>query len=178
MDPTTPNTDHDPVIAYAIRLRDIFDNMIRLQQAAGLGDLEAQWYLATPYAKYAHGRQAAWRHAVRIATSLAAAGFVVYSPIVHWHPISVASCGRIDGANNMFWSKVNALAMQASFGVIIPEMEGWRESEGIAGERGWFHQHKRPEIMLPMPPDEFSPVKPAEAVPHDHNSDHTGNKYD
>jgi len=55
----------------------------------------------------------------------------VFSPITHTHVIS--EVGNLSGAYER-WATLDEAMIAASAGMIIVEMDGWRESVGIAAE--------------------------------------------
>ena len=89
--------------------------------------------------------------AVRVAASFAAAGVIVYAPIVHWHPIARAA--KIDGSTGLFWENVNGQSMIGSRGLIVAEMDGWQQSRGINKEIEAFRRLERPVVFMPVPED-------------------------
>ena len=91
-------------------------------------------YLAAPYTD----PNPAWREFRVMATNLAAsalmrAGFVVFSPISHSHPIAECMNGHLDLA---FWLEQDTPFLQACDATIILTLPGWQNSKGIAAELG------------------------------------------
>jgi Domain of unknown function (DUF1937) len=58
-------------------------------------------------------------------------GFILYSPIVHCHPMAEAHNMPRDF---QFWSDYNIQMISASKEVIILQLPGWEESRGIVEE--------------------------------------------
>lgn len=106
------------------------------------------WYLATPYSKYPHGKQAAFEEACRQAALLLKAGIHTFSPIAHSHPIAVA--GNLPLGHEFDWLGFDMTFIQHARGMIIGEMEGWSESYGIGEELKEFRRLAKPIInMIP-----------------------------
>jgi hypothetical protein len=107
------------------------------------------WYLATPYTKYPAGMREAYTAAVRIAASFSVMNLNVFSPIVHFHPQSVVA--RLPGDVSYWWNR-NLPYMKSCCGMVVMEMDGWKESAGITAEIAWFEQQQKPVLYLPTPP--------------------------
>jgi hypothetical protein len=91
------------------------------------------WYLATPYALYPEGRQAAYTAAVKQAAYLLVRGIPVFSPIAHNHPIS-QFIPEHDG-DFKFWVRfVDLSMMEEAGGLIVCMLSGWEESVGMRYE--------------------------------------------
>jgi hypothetical protein len=105
-----------------------------------------QWYLATPYTRYPHGLEEAYRLALRQAGLLIKAGVPVFSPIAHTHPIAM-ECG-FDPKDVDFWLKVDAPMIGISHGIIIVEAESWETSRGIAHEHDEFTAAGKPVLRM------------------------------
>lgn len=104
-------------------------------------------YLATPYAKYPHGRENAFRAACRAAACLTDSGVPVYCPIAHWHPIALF----MEEKPREYWIELNKPHMRSAPSLIIIQMPGWDESEGIFAERCFFEEMKKPIKFLSWP---------------------------
>lgn len=89
------------------------------------------YYLATPYSKHPRGHDAAFGEAITAAAICIRAGIMVVSPIAHSHPIAVN--GGIEGHYEA-WRDLDEALIDASRGIIVVEMDGWQQSEGIAFE--------------------------------------------
>lgn len=103
-------------------------------------------YLATPYTKYHLGIEKAFEHAAELAARLLRRGIVVYSPIVHTHPI--AKYGNIDPLNHEIWLDFDATMMEASKSLLVAQMEGWEDSYGVAHEIDVFLSAGKPIRFL------------------------------
>lgn len=107
------------------------------------------YYLASPYSKFDMGLGAAHIVACQIAARLIRAGYSVYSPIAHTHPIAVH--GEIDPRDHKIWLPVDAPLMNAAIGVFVAQIPGWRESLGVQHELAWFREQKRPVMFVRWP---------------------------
>ena len=101
-------------------------------------------YLAAPYTD----PNPAWREFRVLATNLAAsalmrAGFVVFSPISHSHPISECMSGHV---GLEFWLEQDTPFLQACDATVILTLPGWKWSKGIAAE--WTLSHTIAHISL------------------------------
>lgn len=101
-------------------------------------------YLASPYALY--GIERAFTDTAKLAAKLLLAGVRVYSPVVHCHPI--ATFGRIDPIDYSVWLPFNETMLAASSVLIVAQMEGWRESRGVAFEVEFFERAGKPIFDL------------------------------
>jgi len=88
-------------------------------------------YLASPYThRDACVRHARFDAACRAAADLVHAGQVVFSPIVHGHPL-VRFGLPTDWA---FWQRFDTEHLRRYDEVIVLQIDGWRESEGVRRE--------------------------------------------
>lgn len=98
-------------------------------------------YLASPYSKYPHGIEAAFRDVCAIAAEMMRDGVRVYSPIAHTHPIAIY--GNIDPCNHDIWLPFDHAMMDAAAACVVANMVGWQESYGVRYEVNRFiGQHK------------------------------------
>lgn len=104
------------------------------------------WYVATPYAKFAAGREAAWRMACEEAALLMREGVRVFCPIAHSYPI--AMFGKILPTDHDFWMAVDRPFMEACGGIIVVMANGWRQSRGVAEEMTHFANANKPTIYM------------------------------
>lgn len=111
--------------------------------------LNGFWYLATPYTKFTHGTEAAFKHACKSAAVLIESGLRVLSPIAHCHPI--ATHGDIDPLDGPFWQAQLAPMMEAAMGLLVVMMPGWNESAGVAIEIQAFEKMRKPIVWLNWP---------------------------
>lgn len=107
------------------------------------------WYLASPYAIYPLGREAAFNLACRTTGLLMKAGVPVFSPIAHSHPVQ-RECPYLPDSHEFWVEQVDLPMMQAALGLIVLQADGWRESRGMTWEIGWFKEQGKP--IVPMDP--------------------------
>lgn len=115
------------------------------------------YYLATPYSKYPGGIERAHADACAQAALLIKSGVPVYSPIAHTHPIAIE--GDIDPFDHQVWLEADRAFMETACGLIVCEMDGWRESYGIEQEIRCFAKQGKPRIQMTpgIVPDEVKP---------------------
>lgn len=106
------------------------------------------WYTATPYSRFAEGINAANREACRIAGILIADGINVFSPIAHSHAIAMHS--GLDPLDLQMWIEGDKPMMGAAEGLIVVEMDGWRESVGVQHEIKVFQEAAKPIVHLSL----------------------------
>lgn len=88
-------------------------------------------YLASPYShSEAVVREERFRAACRATARLIAAGHVVFSPIVHGHPL-VHHGLPTDWS---FWERFDRDHLVRCDEVVVLTLDGWRESVGVAAE--------------------------------------------
>ena len=88
-------------------------------------------YLASPYAHPdAAVRQQRFHDACRATAALLDAGHVVFSPVVHSHPL-VAYGLPGDWA---FWERVDREHLERCDDVVVLMLDGWRKSVGVEAE--------------------------------------------
>lgn len=113
------------------------------------------YYLATVYRKHPDGLDAAAEEAARYAALFIDAGVPVFAPVPHSHPIArYTSIPHRDPR----WLQLQLPFMEAARGMILMEMQNWRESEGIAFERNFFQKVNRPvyRVSIADPVGEFT----------------------
>lgn len=104
-------------------------------------------YLATPYAKYPAGHDAAAADAAVQATILHEAGVPVFSPIVVGHALyrymdqNVPRGGR-------FWIDFMRPFMDAARGLIVCRLGSWEDSDGIRIEVEIFQEAGKPIVEM------------------------------
>lgn len=116
-----------------------------LQQAASQFTF-ALGYLATPYSKFPGGIDAAFREAASLAARLLGAGYVVYSPVTHTHPIAVH--GGLDPLAHELWLPFDEAMMRVCDALLVAMLPGWNESCGIRQEIDWFDKAGKPIYLL------------------------------
>lgn len=88
-------------------------------------------YLASPYSHAdAAVREQRFRAACAAAVRLIAAGHVVFSPIVHGHPL----VGHGLPTDWRFWEPFDREQLARCDEVVVLMLDGWRESVGVAAE--------------------------------------------
>lgn len=89
-------------------------------------------YLMSAYSHDDPGiRESRYRAALQCLAFYTANGQVLYSPIVHNHPVA---SNFVMPSGWDFWSKFDLPFLRASTAVFVLTNEGWRESVGIAAE--------------------------------------------
>jgi hypothetical protein len=106
------------------------------------------WYLGSPYSKYPSGPEAAFLCAAAIAAELLKQGVPIFCPIAHSHPL--AQYGQIDPLDHKIWLPADRPMMDAATGLIVAQMEGWRESYGLTHEIEVFTAAGKPVLYLDM----------------------------
>lgn len=97
-------------------------------------------YLATPYTKYQNGINHAFKDAATLAGKMVIAGYKVYSPITHTHPI--AMFGGIDPYSEM-WVVFDEAMMGVSDTLVVGMLPGWEDSWGVRQEIEYFKKHEK-----------------------------------
>jgi hypothetical protein len=89
-------------------------------------------YLANPYSHPDPEVQAArYREALRVTAELTRMGYVVFSPIVHSHPLHVSE--GVAGDWN-FWKFIDFEFIRNAGALMVVPMPGYRESRGVTEE--------------------------------------------
>jgi len=115
------------------------------------------WYLATVYRKHPHGLGAAYIDACQISAKLWQLGIPNFCPIAMGHGMSVH--GGLPTDDHEFWMWVDRHFMTKAYGLLLPQMVGWDESQGIQEELDVFLFMDRPVVafkpsrILPEIPD-------------------------
>jgi hypothetical protein len=109
--------------------------------------IEGLAYLATPYAKYPDGLDAAFKEACILAGRLLREeGIFCYSPIAHSHPIALY-CG-FDPRDYSIWLPFNEKMLAVCNVLIVAHMPTWELSKGIAYEVEYYQAAKKPIFDL------------------------------
>lgn len=88
-------------------------------------------YLASPYSHpEEHVRERRFYDACRAVARLMLAGHVVFSPIVHSHPL----VGHGLPTAWDFWERVDREHLRRSDALVVLMLDGWRDSVGVAAE--------------------------------------------
>lgn len=104
------------------------------------------WYLATPYSKYPHGIEAAFRIAVEARGLLVKAGVPCFSPIIHSHPVAVMC--DMDPFDHSIWLPSEEPILRGAFGLIMLRAESWELSHGMEVERKDFIENHKPIVWM------------------------------
>jgi len=103
-------------------------------------------YLASPYT---HPRptmqEQRYLLVCKYAARLAREGKYVFSPIAHWHPISVRE--GLPGTWE-YWSDYNRELLSRCDALYVLRIDGWKESTGVKGEMVFAVDNGIPIIML------------------------------
>lgn len=90
------------------------------------------YYLASPYTAPTKETQLQRAKTVYTITGLLLQqGLLVFSPIVYCHPFTVDFTLPPD---YLFWLDFNRGHIEASPGIIVAQLNGWRQSKGVAQE--------------------------------------------
>lgn len=106
-------------------------------------------YLGTPYTNFPGGIDKAFRQASRIAAHLSLAGLTIFCPIAHGHALAKAS--GLDPKNPAVFERINKSILHIANVLIVAQMDGWRNSEGLRDEIAHFERHHRPIYDLDPP---------------------------
>ena len=102
-------------------------------------------YLASPYSHAdAAIREERFHAACVAAAQLMRAGNVVYSPIVHSHPIALHGLPT----DWRFWERHDREQLVRCDEVVVLTIDGWRESEGVQAEIRIAAEHGKPVRYL------------------------------
>jgi hypothetical protein len=110
-----------------------------------LSNLHPLIYLASPYSKYPRGLDAAHHDICVIAGKLKGLGLYAFCPIAHCHYI--AKVCDFDSSYN-FSAEFNKLMISRSDIFVIAMLDGWDQSEGVAGEKEHALLLRRPIYHL------------------------------
>ena len=90
-------------------------------------------YLGSPYSHpRAAVRELRYRQAKVALERLQSTGLKIYSPIVHWHPVSL-ELGLTGGWD--FWAPIDGVMLAASAALRVLMSDGWEDSKGLYAER-------------------------------------------
>jgi Domain of unknown function (DUF1937) len=107
------------------------------------------WYLATPYSKYAEGREMAYAHASQAAARVLQKGIKVFCPIAHTHPMALF--GNLPTHDYKLWLGADQPFIDHAEGLLVVMMPGWKESFGVQFEIKEFKRQKKPIIYYTWP---------------------------
>lgn len=91
-------------------------------------DSNGYWYLAGPYTNSPMER---YEQHLEASAILIKNGYVIYSPIVHCHPMALKY--QLPG-NFEFWQRFNHVMITWSNGVLLLKLPGWEKSGGVRDE--------------------------------------------
>jgi hypothetical protein len=103
-------------------------------------------YLASPYTHPDPAiREERFRAVCGCAATLKRAGWSVFCPVAHSHPITLA------GAPGDWptWKRVDFPVLAICKALIILQLPGWAESVGVAEEMAYVRRKNRPVLFLP-----------------------------
>lgn len=121
---------------------------------------DALVYLATPYSKRAVGPDgrystflagAAAFEAALWSAALARRGVTAISPIVLAHE-ACAACCDLDPLDATMWSRWCAPLLKACDVVVVPDIHGWRDSDGVRAEIRWAAERGVPVFLVERMP--------------------------
>lgn len=109
-------------------------------------------YLASPYSHVdAAVRQRRYEAACAVTAAMLKRGVVVFSPIVHSHPlVAHGLSGEWD-----FWQPVDQVYLDASRALMVLQLPGWRESVGVQWEIEYARAAGKPVGFIPLARAEF-----------------------
>lgn len=103
-------------------------------------------YLASPYSSPIPGvAEARFNEAMAVVAGLQAGGHMVYSPILHSHPVAMKHDLPTDFN---YWQHLNRVFIAKLDEVWVIDIPGWRESVGVRGEIEYAQQIGKPVWIL------------------------------
>lgn len=118
-----------------------------MRDVSELAKDQGYWYLATPYSKWTHGLQDANTVAQMLAARLLELRLPIYSPIAHTHGIAEFVTG-VDKRDHEFWLAADKPLFDAAYGLLIADLQGWRDSKGVTLEIKWCREQKKQFWLL------------------------------
>lgn len=110
------------------------------------------YYLASPYThRLRHVQEQRYAEVTTYAGALLAAGVHVFAPIVQTH--RAAGMFNLPG-NFEWWLDYNKAFMDASAGTILADIDGWRQSRGVAQEMAYTREQGKPVYRAVLMNDE------------------------
>jgi hypothetical protein len=105
-------------------------------------------YVATPYNdKSALVREWRFQEATAYAAALVEAGYTVYSPITHSHPMAQARPSL--GLGWKQWEKHDAVFMSMCSSLHVLMLPGWESSGGVKAEIAEFEKQGKSVVYVP-----------------------------
>jgi hypothetical protein len=102
------------------------------------------WYLASPYSKYPAGPKAAYEVALRNTNLLLRNGFLVFSPIVHSHPLENSQ----PATDKRIWLEIDLAILPMCIGLIFLRAASWEISAGMKEEENIMWALGKPVIKM------------------------------
>ena len=103
-------------------------------------------YLASNYTKHPHGINEAYKDVSIEAARLVEAGFVVFSPIAHSHPVAVF--GGLDPRNHELWMRQCRVMLPRVDCLVALKFLGWETSVGMAEEIKLMQEMGKPVFFM------------------------------
>ena len=89
-------------------------------------------YLASPYSHPDKDVvEKRFAQVMKITAHLTRFGYIVFSPILHSHPLAVHH--RLNGDWD-FWKRIDTAFIKASGLLLVAKLDGWEESKGVTAE--------------------------------------------
>lgn len=107
--------------------------------------MKSYWYVASPYALYGGGKQAAAEHVARCVGFLLQKGYAAVSPIVHGHEVKKFAALP---ETHYFWLNMDKVLLAPAFGVVVCQLPGWRDSTGVSWEIGEAARLAKPVLGM------------------------------
>lgn len=106
-------------------------------------------YLASPYSIGADAslRQLRYEYNLKVLAELTLKGEVVFSPIVHSHPLSLAY--KFPETFD-FWAKIDYAFLDLAEKLYVIMLPGWIESHGVGCEIEYMKKLGKPISYLPV----------------------------
>ena len=102
-------------------------------------------YLASPYSHPdKRVRQRRFNASCQVTAALMRAGLIVFSPIVHSHPLTRHGLP----GDWEFWQRYDRAYLEACTGVAVLMLEGWKESKGVQAEIAMARELGKPVIFI------------------------------
>ena len=117
--------------------------ILQLKAKVTLGTLRVygEIYLASPYTKYPKGHDQAFMDVVTLQGRLLANNILAFSPIAHGHAVS--RCNKMD-VDDPIWIRLNRRMLPHFPALLVAEMEGWKDSDGVTEEIKTMEGLERP----------------------------------
>jgi hypothetical protein len=104
------------------------------------------WYLGSPYSRYPGGREAAFKIVAKKAGELMRAGYAIFCPIAHSHPIELEAATE---STHDFWLGQDIAFLAVCEGMFVYQMPSWEISFGLGWEIEHMKQLGKPIFYLP-----------------------------